>query len=108
VRIGDGPAHDVVVDNEYQDANSGHRPLLLALVLRALHDYRDGDGFEAWCKEQFLDSEHPRFRELYQLLGPAAEAFAARFEPLLPVDGYSWSVNSDAAQALRRIADGEV
>jgi len=107
VRVGVGDvAHDVLVDNEYGDADSGHRALLLALVLTAFADYGDGATFETWQQRNFTTDDAPRLRQLFAALPAARAAFAERFAALTPPGEYEWSVNSDGARALREVAKG--
>lgn len=103
----DGKSHVVLVDNEYGDADSGHRALLLAQVLMALDAYREDPSFASWCRDQFLELPPEELKPFHDALGPAAAAFEERFQELSPPDDYSWSLNSDGSQALRRIAGGE-
>ena len=57
-----GESHVVLVDNEYGDADSGHRALWLAQVLMAFEAHREDPSFDTWCREQFLNVA-PRTRQ---------------------------------------------
>lgn len=100
----DGAVHEVLVDNEQGDADAGSRHLLLALVLMSLRAYEEDGDYEHWCREQSLLHGDERFRKYYERLGPASHAFRQRFAGLEAPTDYEWSLNSDAAQALRRLA----
>jgi len=107
IRVG-GEQHDVIVDNEYGDADLGHRALLLVLVLMMLRFAEEAPTFEEWVREHWVENPSEHLRELHAQLAPAAKALLPVFRRIdLPGD-YEWSVNSDGAQALRKLAAGEM
>ncbi len=111
IRLGD-EQHEVLVDNEYGDANSGHRALLLVQVLQALRFVEEEPGFDDWVREFWVQDLAGGFgeelRALHAQLGPAARGLLPRYVGLDVPGDYEWNVNSDGAQALRRVAAGEM
>lgn len=105
-----GETRDVLVDNEYRDADRNYAPLWLAQVLIEFRDHEPvpPDGvteIPVWVGLGPVSEAPPRVLELYRRMPEAAETFADALAGLEAPSDFEWSLNSDSAQALRVLAE---
>lgn len=104
----DGEWHEVVVDNEYGDAEGSHRALLLVLILQALRWAEETPDFLEWWLDLGREVSKERLVGLHRQLLYAAEDLLPIYRSVTLPGDYEWSLNAGGAQALRRLAAGEM
>jgi hypothetical protein len=104
VESGDGRVVIIPVDDEYGDATDDNPELLLHLVLAACQVYEESEDALAWVREAGVQPASPLAADLFRESGEAVRVVRAIVgDRLQPISSWDFTLNTGAAQRLRRL-----
>ncbi len=91
----------MLVDGEFQDAQTGSGLILLNLFIGQYQDYRHTDNYLVWCKEKSLSAERSEVRAHYFGLKENKTILESILSNIEPISFMEWKLDSGEAQQFR-------